>query len=66
MTLDVQGVLIVATLAMKKMTKSSSVLIEALGRTTQVSMRQVPDNYKKTALFPLSLLDRTIWKTLKD
>ena len=43
-------------LALKKMKISLSVLIVAWGRIRQVSIRQVPDNYKKMASFSLSLL----------
>ena len=43
-------------LALKKMKISLSVLIVAWGRIRQVNIRQVLDNYKKMALFSLSLL----------
>jgi hypothetical protein len=46
----------VVALALKKMKMPLSVLIVAWGRIRQVSISQVPDNYKKRALFPLSLL----------
>jgi cbb3-type cytochrome oxidase subunit 1 len=55
MTIYVQRVLIVVALALKKMKISLSVLIVAWGRIRQVSTRQVLDNYKKMALFSLSL-----------
>ena len=43
-------------LALKKMKMLLSVLIVAWGSIRQVSIRQVLDNYKKMALFSLSLL----------
>ena len=53
-------------LTLKKMKISLSALIVAWGRIRQVSIRQVLDNYKKIALFSLSLLDGVIWETLRD
>jgi uncharacterized membrane protein len=46
----------VAALALKKMKMSLSILIVAWGTVRQASIRQVLDNYKKMALFSLSLL----------
>jgi hypothetical protein len=46
----------VVALALKKMKISLSVLTVAWASIRKVSIRQVPDNYKKMALFSLSLL----------